>query len=231
MSTTSAPCNPATFTWPHLKTITSGYGATVTYAYTSLPDPAGAHDRVWVRAASTQRSTAPGVGATQTQTFAYTGDPQYKVVNTSNRWLDEYRGFGQVRETDASSNYVDHWYYTYNSDSTLIAEKGTGREWKTEWRNSGGVLLRQALYTWTWTHCCVGWTSAPEEPGDYNSRVSWFVYLTQQDTATGSKTARTRFTYDMPTDNGGSSTMGYGNKLRENRDGDLDVGGDDATLF
>lgn len=146
------PGNPAEFTWPHLEMVNNGYGATVTFTYTSIPNPDPCPDtKTWVRAAVTQRSLNPGIGPVQAWAYSYTGDPQYWVRKPTDRWLDEYRGFAQVRQTDAAGNYSDHWYYTTGTaPDGKDGEKLTGKEYQAEWRDASGALLKSVSNTWNW---------------------------------------------------------------------------------
>jgi DNA-binding beta-propeller fold protein YncE len=94
----------------------------------------------------TAKTINPGIGISETWTYGYTGNPQY-FVDGGNIWGAEYRGFGQVRETDAAGNYSDHWFYTTASPVGDI-DKLTGREYKTEWHKADNSLLSQKIYDW-----------------------------------------------------------------------------------
>ncbi|MBI2851988.1 MAG: hypothetical protein HYX84_02630, partial [Chloroflexi bacterium] len=65
-------------------------------------------------------------------------------------WEQKYRGFGEVTETDADGNYAKHAYYTTGNIGGKDAERLTGREYQTKWYSSGGTVLRQKAYDWTW---------------------------------------------------------------------------------
>jgi len=144
------PGNPATFNWPHLTTINNGYGATVTFSYTEKPSSTA--DNIWTREVVTTKTINPGIGPTQTYQYTYTGNPQYIVLSpwvTSDVWHSEYRGFYQVRETDAAGNYVQHYYYT---TGTMLNEYLTGKESTTEWYNASNFMLKRVEYDWQYRY-------------------------------------------------------------------------------
>jgi len=149
------PGNPATFNWPHLTSINNGYGGNVTLSYTEKPSSTA--ENIWTREVVTSKTVNPGIGPVQTYTYTYTGDPQYLVPDANNIWDSSYRGFSQVRETDAAGNYVQHYYYTTGS---MLNEYLTSREYKTEWYDSSGVLQKKVEYTWNYkyTGTAFGWT-------------------------------------------------------------------------
>ena len=134
---TGNPGNPATLSWPHLTVVNSGYGGTVTYAYTEKPTSPVSD--IWTREVVTTRTTNPGIGPSETHTYSYTGNPQY-FINDGNDWEAKYRGFSQVRETDAAGNYSEHYFNTVDA-ADGDAEKLTGLETKTEWYRSDGSLF------------------------------------------------------------------------------------------
>ncbi|MBI2854647.1 MAG: hypothetical protein HYX87_06995 [Chloroflexi bacterium] len=221
-NTNTNPGNPAIFNWPHLSQITNGYGATVNFAYATKPalpaDPPQNVDglrpqqNIWHRAVVTQRSVNPGIDPTQTLTYSYTGDPQYWVRYAGDHWYDEYRGFSQTRMTDADGNYSDHWYYTTGTaPDGKDGEKLTGREYKTEWRDSSGTLLKRRNNNWEWS-----WSGYRGMSSGLDQRVD----LTWAQETMGSKVSRTEYAYDT-----------NGNLTREFRNGDTGTASDDSTIF
>jgi RHS repeat-associated protein len=142
------PGNPASFTWPHLDLINSGYGGSTSFAYTQVP-AAGTQD-VWTREVVTTETINPGIGPSQTSTYSYTGNPQY-LVNNSNDWPAVFEGFSQVRETDANGNYVLHYFNTTDpNDGT--PQILTGLETETQWYSSNGTLLKTVQNQYGYTN-------------------------------------------------------------------------------
>ncbi len=137
------PGNPAVFDRPYLTSVSNGYGAVITYTYTEKPSPSA--ENIWTREVVTTLTTNPGIGASVTTQYTYIGDPVYSKPNWLHEWADEYRGFAQVRVTDSEGNYTDHYFHTAG---TPIAERATGKEYKTEWFTSSGQLLERKEYTW-----------------------------------------------------------------------------------
>ncbi|MFA4835693.1 MAG: RHS repeat-associated core domain-containing protein [Dehalococcoidia bacterium] len=163
------PGNPANFYWPHLTSVSNGYGATVNYTYTQIPN--ASTDNIWTREVVTAKTVNPGIGLTQTTTYSYTGNPQY-LTTAGNKWEAEYRGFGQVRETDASGNYTDHWFYTVDANDGN-AEKLTGREYKTEWRSADGTLLRQVNNDWQWRYTAEAYSTLRNRIGSDSGQAQF----------------------------------------------------------
>jgi tripartite motif-containing protein 71 len=142
------PGNPASFTWPHLDLINSGYGGSTSFAYTQVP-AAGTLD-VWTREVVNTETITPGIGAVQTTTYSYTGNPQY-LVNNSDDWPAVFEGFSQVRETDANGNYVLHYFNTTDpNDGT--PQILTGLETETQWYSSNGTLLKTVQNQYGYTN-------------------------------------------------------------------------------
>ncbi len=141
---TGNPGNPASLTWPFLTAINSGYGGSVGFTYTQIP--ANTTYDIWTRQAVTTKTVNSGIGSSETYTYTYTGNPAYKGAN----WDQEFRGWNEVKETDAAGNYVKHWFYTTGTIGGKDAEKLTGREYKTEWYSSTSTLLDTKTYDWNW---------------------------------------------------------------------------------
>jgi DNA-binding beta-propeller fold protein YncE len=139
------PGNPASLNWPFLTQVNSGYGGTITFTYTQ--NPANTQADIWTREVVTQKVVAPGIGTSQTTTYTYVGDPVY----LGRAPFGEYRGFGEVKETDAASNYVRHWFYTTGIVDGKEAEKLTGKVYKTEYYNSSDSLIKKVTKDWNWT--------------------------------------------------------------------------------
>jgi RHS repeat-associated protein len=206
------PGNPASFNWPHLTSVSNGYGGTTTFTYTQIPAYSAPHgpDNIWTREVVTNKTINPGIGPTQTYQYTYTGNPQYYPSDASNSYKAEYRGFSEVKETDAAGHWSTHSYWT---TGTTQAEYLTGKEKYTEWDNSSGQPLKAAWYTW-------GSVST------LGSNLAYFVRLEQGNTTiypipSGStKTSQTRYFYDS-----------YGNVIKEYRDGDTSTSDDDATVY
>ena len=138
------PGNPASFTWPHLTEVNSGYGGTISFSYTQIPDTTA--NSIWTREAVTTRTINGGIGTSQSYTYTYTGNPQYLGLG----WDQKYRGFTEVKETDSAGNYVKHWFYTTGEVDGKDAERLSGEEYKTQWFNSSDVLLRERVNDWAW---------------------------------------------------------------------------------
>jgi DNA-binding beta-propeller fold protein YncE len=125
--------------------VSSGYGGTITFTYTQTPPNTRAD--IWTREVVTQKVVAPGIGTSQTTSYAYVGDPVY----TGRAPFGEYRGFGEVKETDAAGNYIRHWFYTTGIVDSKEAEKLKGKEYKTEYYNSSDSLIKKVTQDWSWT--------------------------------------------------------------------------------
>lgn len=123
---TGNPGNPASLYWPYLTSVTNGYGATVTYAYTEDPTVTSSLEHIWTREVVTSLTQNPGTGSSVTTQYAYTGDPHYLPRGPwQHAWDDVYKGFPKVRVTDAAGNYADHYFYT---TGTSDAETFSGKE-------------------------------------------------------------------------------------------------------
>ncbi|MBI2831198.1 MAG: hypothetical protein HYX79_02970, partial [Chloroflexi bacterium] len=143
------PGNPATFTWPHLTSIDSGYDGGIDFSYQENPNHTSPNPDVWdiwTRQVVTGRTVDGGIGSSQNNTYEYTSNPTYKGW----AWDQKYRGFGEVKETDQAGNYVKHWFYTSGIIDSKDAEKLSGREYKTQWYSSGDALLQEKVYDWGW---------------------------------------------------------------------------------
>jgi RHS repeat-associated protein len=138
------PGNPASFTWPHLTAVNSGYGGTISISYTQIPG--SSVDNIWTREVVTTKTIDGGIGTDQDYSYAYTGNPQYKGTG----WDQEFRGFGEVKETDAAGNYTMHWFYTRGTIGGKDADKLTGNEYETRWYNGSDTLLLAKEYVWDW---------------------------------------------------------------------------------
>lgn len=138
------PGNPASLVWPRLTAINSGYGGTVTFGYTQIPNTTA--DAIWTRQAVTTQTINSGIGPNQDFTYTYSGNPQYLGLG----WDQKYRGFAQVKVTDAGGNYINHWFYTTGTVNGLNAEKLADQEYKTQWCDSTGQVLREELYDWAY---------------------------------------------------------------------------------
>jgi RHS repeat-associated protein len=138
------PGNPASFDWPHLTEVNSGYGGTINFSYTQIPDTSATG--IWTREVVTDKTIDGGIGTAQEYTYAYTGNPQYLGLG----WDQKYRGFNEVEETDSAGNYIKHWFYTTGKIDDKDAERLSGKEYKTQWYNSGEELLREQVYDWEW---------------------------------------------------------------------------------
>jgi RHS repeat-associated protein len=162
------PGNPASFNWPHLTGIDSGYGGIVSYTYDEIPD--NTEDDIWTREVIISKTISSGIGSSQVTTYTYPDNPDYLGVG----WEQKYRGFPEVMETDAAGNYIEHWYFTTGEIDGKDAERLTGREYKTQWYSSENFLLDEKLYDWNWI----------ETSNDYDVRFSWGG--TENDTSTQS---------------------------------------------
>ncbi|MBN1692598.1 MAG: hypothetical protein JW845_03485 [Dehalococcoidales bacterium] len=139
---TGNPGNPASITWPFLSAIDSGYGGSISFTYTQIPDTSVLN--TWTRQAVTQKIINGGMGTTEIYSYAYTHNPQYKGVD----WDQEFRGWNEVIETDADGNYLKHYFYTTGTISGKDAEKLTGKEYQTIWYDSANTLLKTKNYDW-----------------------------------------------------------------------------------
>ncbi len=92
----------------------------------------------------------------ESHTYSYTGNPMYQ----SSGWNQRYRGFNEVMETDAEGNYIKHRFYTTGVTNGRNADKLTGKEYKTEWYNADGTLIRDKTYYWLVNDGSTWWNTA-----------------------------------------------------------------------
>ena len=151
----------------------------------------------------TGKTSNAGISGDESYSFTYTGNPQYLGTG----WDQQYRGFGQTRETDAAGNYIVHYFYTTGTVGGIDTEKLTGKEYKTQWYNIQNNLLQENYSTWTWNPVSTGSTI-------------YYVRLTQTDQIISGKTARSRYAYDA-----------FGNIITEYHDGDISTTSDDSTIW
>jgi len=160
------PGNPASLNWPHLTAIDSGYGGEISFSYTQIPDTSATD--IWTREVVATKMIDSGIGTNQTYTYSYSNGPKY----FGEKWEAEYRGFGEIQETDAASNYTKHWFYTTGTVGGKDAEKLTGKEYQIQWYNSGQTLLKEQTFDWSW--------DITSQMTDYNCEyigqfgVSWY---------------------------------------------------------
>ena len=138
------PGNPAVLSWPHLWKVDNGFGGIVEFTYSEKPS--STVKDMWTREVVATRKVTPGIGPDQTSTYDYTGNPRY----TWHSWNARFKGFEQVKETDAAGNFTQHYFYTTGPVNGKDADKLSGKEWKTEWYTPGTppTLLKQAQYDW-----------------------------------------------------------------------------------
>jgi RHS repeat-associated protein len=144
---TGNPGNAASFWWPHLTRIDSGYGGYLGFAYAQSPE--NATQNLWSRELVIQKITSSGVGPVEIDNYTYTGNPQYKGED----WSQSYCGFNEVKEIDPEGNYILHYYYTQGTQNEQDAAQLSGREYETDWYDASNILLKKILYTWTATTC------------------------------------------------------------------------------
>ena len=156
------PGNPASFYWPHLTAINNGYGGNVSFSYTQIPG--NTTNDIWTREVVATKTVNPGIGPSQTYQYTYSGNPQYTVLqpwNNTDLWHSEYRGFGQVRETDAAGNYVQHYYYTTGA---MRDEYLTGKESATEWYTASNFMLKRMEYDWSYKYTAEAYGLTGQRP-------------------------------------------------------------------
>ena len=119
---------------------------------------------IWTREVVTGKTIDGGIGSTQTYSYTYTDGPKYYLVGYKD---SEYRGFGEVKETDAAGNYTRHWFYTTDTVNGKNAEKLTGREYQTNWYDSSNNLIQQKTYDWSWAATDQTATHKQKEPPTY----------------------------------------------------------------
>jgi RHS repeat-associated protein len=151
------PGNPANLYWPHITEVKSGYGASVSFTYKQLPGTSMLN--TWTREIVTAKTINSGIGAYEASIYNYIGNPQYLYPG----WDQKYRGFNEVEEMDSSGNSIKHWFYTTGQIDGRDGEKLTGKEYKTQWFDSGDVLLKEKTYDW----------SAFATSQDYNAFLIW----------------------------------------------------------
>jgi hypothetical protein len=152
---TGNPGNPATLTWPYLTQMSSGYGGSISFAYSMIPDTS--YYDIWTREVVNSKTVDTGISSNPQQWIDYTyiGNPVYR----GSGWDQQYRGFGEVQEY-TSDGETDHYYYTTGTISGKDAEKLTGLEYQTQ---SGGITTTN---DWSWT------ATSNEGPGTYLCNLS-----------------------------------------------------------
>ena len=194
--------NPAlVLSRPYLTDVNNGFGATTHFDYTELPTVAPQSQ--WSRQqVSTRRVDSSNAEST---TIEYLTAASYLVRYVPGTGWDyvhaRYRGFGQVRETDAYRK-ITHTYYTtwgdgvsylaLNGSTDTTAEIKTGRETSQVTTDLGGVTQRTVS----------SFFGLQNISGPVN-----FVFLTDQYDQLGALIKRTQFAYDAAKQ-GGSQ---YGN--------------------
>jgi RHS repeat-associated protein len=143
---TGNPGNPAELFWPFLTVVDSGYGGSVTFAYTRIPN--STVYSIWTRQALTTKTINSGIGITETKTYDYTGNPRY----SGSSWDQEFRGWNEVTETDSTGNYIKHYFYTAGTQNGQSADHLKGKEYSTKWYQSGNptAIVKETNYDWNW---------------------------------------------------------------------------------
>lgn len=140
------PGNPASINRPYLTAINSGYGGSLSFQYTQTPG--NTSTGIWTREVVTQKTSNSGSGPAVTVIYTYFDGPNY---DTDFSWSAEYRGFGEVHETDAQGHISKHWFYTIGEADGKPVDKLKGLEYKTEQYNSGSATpVRSVVNDWSW---------------------------------------------------------------------------------
>jgi RHS repeat-associated protein len=168
---TGNPGNPASLTWSFLTAVNSGYGGSVGFTYTQIP--ANTTYNLWTRQAVTTKTVNSGIGGNETYTYTYTGNPAYNGTG----WDQEFRGWNEVKETDAAGNYQKHYFYTTGTIGGKDAEKLTGKEYQTQWYSSTNTLLDTKTYDWNWEQTGQ-YTAPPYQPVIPPTLVAAWTYFT-----------------------------------------------------
>lgn len=200
------PGNAAIFSWPHLTAMSTGYGGKASFTYTQLPT--NNPNDIWTREIITGKTVNSGIGASQSYVYTYPGNPEYNGTG----WDQKYRGFREVRDTDAENNYVQHYYYTTGTINGKSADNVTGKEYQTKFYDANNVLLTQKSYDWD---------SSPLTLNNGTITQFWRQWLVSNNETIGSKSSRTRLEYDS----------NHINVITEYRDGDLSTYDDDSTVW
>jgi hypothetical protein len=141
--------NSPSFTWPHLTQVNSGYGGTISFAYTQIPS---SPTTIWSREAVTTKTINNGI-VTESPDYTYTDNPSYLGTDINQK----FRGWNEVKETDDAANYTRHYFFTTGTIDGKDAEKLTGKEYKTQSYDSGDHLLKENLNNWNWESTTEGY--------------------------------------------------------------------------
>jgi RHS repeat-associated protein len=182
-------------TWPFLTAVNSGYGGTVSFGYTQIPSTP---TTIWTRQAVTSRTIDSGSNdsADEANTFSYTGNPAYVPLGTAGK----FRGWNEVRETDAAGHYTMHYFFTTGTQEGKDGDKLTGREYRTLWYAAGGQILQEQLNNWIY----------PDVTGGYAVQLADTQTKTYNASNPGVfRTTKVSYSYDN-----------YGNTVTENDFGD-----------
>ena len=183
--------NTLCFAWKHLTQVTNGYGGSVAYGYAQNPWPRIVG--VWGRQVIMQKVTNSGIGGSDTHTYDYAGNPTYYAPN-GDMFNAQYRGFTQVRETDAEGNYSEHYFHTtgvtwmthpiygtYSRDG----DKLSGREYQTEWYSAApSVQIRKVFNDWDHVDSVPGvtWHARIGNGGEFmNGVMTYWTWLNYGD--------------------------------------------------
>ncbi len=133
----------------------SGFGGRVSFVFTEFPSSCG--QDAFSRQIVTLKHIVPDISPVQTTSYTYADGPHYND-QYPNDPRAEYRGFGDVTETDSAGNYVKHYFFTKGIKSLQSpfggpsvdydGDKLTGREYDTQHYNSAGALLSRDWRKW-----------------------------------------------------------------------------------
>ena len=212
------PGNPAILDWEYVTKADNGFGGSVSYVYNE--QPSSPVDNAWTRQAVVSRTVDPDPGTETdgvpiTTTYSYASAPEY-VVEDFDYINAEFRGFREVRETQADDSYADHFFYTEGTfnvthpvDGAIVrdGDKLKGREYETVEYDSVDTELRRRF-----TDSNFAWVDQPA--GIYEIR------LENAGSVVGSTKVWTRYEYDS-----------YGNVIKQKSEGDTANTGDESTTF
>jgi len=227
-----------TFNWQHLTQATNGVGGAVVFDYAEQP-PSAYWDTYWTRQAVVKETKKAFLNQPDmTTAYAYNSRPKEQdypnphARTTRDDFNAEFRGYGQVIETDAVGNSIVHNYFTSENREQEILR---GREILTIWRDSAGTYVQNTWRTFTIREIAFppvdqsgqGCFLGPPNYA-YDCYIN-FVAQTREDVepldghyspSGGQYKISTARTFDV-----------YGNLTQEDQLGENEVGGDDVRVL
>jgi RHS repeat-associated protein len=225
-----SPDVTATVISPYLETITNEFGAKITFTFEENPSSPVA--QIWSRNVVTEISADPddadatdGVAITTTYDYLDADgdptDPVYKAAG--NNWTAEYRGFPNVKVTNADDSYSHHWFFTtgwtsithpVHGGNSRDGDRLKGKNFQIERFTSSDKKLN--LDYWDWR---IETIDAPKDI--YENQIA--NYGTETWNAAGTSIDSTRWIYKTYDD--------YGNVTKIDDRGAWNITNDELTTY